>query len=183
MFGITNLLQGGENVSSIVMATCVLAGCVVVMLVMLSTAIRIVPEYRRLVIFRLGRYMSVVGPGIVILLPMIDRSIPVDLRSREQTVLAQEAVTQDGAKVNIDLFWSYKAIDPAKSVLNVKDLDSAAKEAMSGVLRAAFGEVDYGDILHDRSQLRTQVQERLQQVMQPWGCEVESLELREIRCA
>src|SRR5512141_569377 len=98
---------------------CVVAFVAVVLVVFLTAAIRIVPEYQRLVVFRLGRCLGAKGPGLVILIPIVDQARWVDLREQIREVPHQVSITKDNAPISIDFLWYYKIMDPAQTVLQV----------------------------------------------------------------
>jgi len=149
--------------------------------IVLVTAIRIVPEHSRLVVFRLGRCIGARGPGLVMLMPMLDRGVPIDLRERALQIDAESATTQDRAGVVIDFLWSYRVVDPVKSVLNVEDLDATARRTAIAALRSLIGNVSSGDLLFERSRLRTELLARLREITAAWGVEAVNVEVQDIR--
>lgn len=177
---IYRLLQEPPDGPPLETMLCLLGVSAVVAMIMLASAIRIVPEYRRLVIFRLGRYLGVQGPGVLILLPIVDRGIEVDLREQVKKLEEYGVPTRDGPRLLVDLLWSYKITDPAKSLLEVANFEQAAGEALASVLEATFGSLDLADALRDRDGIRAQIQERITEVMAPWGAQVTNLELRNL---
>ena len=96
---------------------CTVGAIVLIGLVVLANAIRIVPEYQRLVVFRLGRCVGEKGPGVVLLIPIVDRAIRVDLREQVREIPQQTSITKDNAPISIDFLWFYKVLDPTASVL------------------------------------------------------------------
>jgi regulator of protease activity HflC (stomatin/prohibitin superfamily) len=102
---------------------CFVGAVLVIGFIFLANAIRIVPEYQRLVVFRLGRSVGAKGPGIVLLIPVIDRAVKVDLREQVREVPHQTSITKDNAPISIDFLWYYKVLDPAESVLQVVTLN------------------------------------------------------------
>ncbi len=109
-------LQIGE-VSSVL--GCLVGAIILIAIVFLSSAIRIVPEYVRLVVFRLGRCVGAKGPGIVLLIPVVDRAVKVDLREQVREIPHQTSITKDNAPISIDFLWYFKVLDPTESVLQV----------------------------------------------------------------
>ena len=107
-------------------AACFVGALLVIAFVFLANAIKIVPEYQRLVVFRLGRSIGPKGPGITLLIPVIDRAVRVDLREQVREVPHQTSITKDNAPISIDFLWYYKVLDPAESVLQVGNFESAA---------------------------------------------------------
>src|SRR5512141_327920 len=107
-------------------ALCVVGGLALLLVIFLANAIRIVPEYQRLVVFRLGRCVGTKGPGIVLLIPIIDRAVKVDLREQIREVPHQTSITKDNAPISIDFLWYYKVLDAAQSVLQVANFELSA---------------------------------------------------------
>ena len=105
-------------------ALCVVGGLALLLFAFLASAIRIVPEYKRLVVFRLGRCVGTKGPGIVLLIPVIDRAVKVDLREQVREIPHQTSITKDNAPISIDFLWYYKVLDPAESVLQVGNFET-----------------------------------------------------------
>src|SRR5512144_118173 len=119
----------------------------------LISAIRIVPEYQRLVVFRLGRCIGARGPGIIFLIPVIDRAVKVDLREQVREIPHQTSITKDNAPISIDFLWYYKVLDPAESVLQVGNFEMAAQGMATTTLRAVIGGIPLDDVLSERENL------------------------------
>ena len=115
---------------------CGVGGLFLIAFVFIANAIRIVPEYQRLVVFRLGRSVGAKGPGIIILIPVIDRAVKVDLREQVREIPHQTAITKDNAGISVDFIWYYKVLDPAESVLQVGNFEVAAQGMATTTLRA-----------------------------------------------
>ncbi len=146
----------------------------------LATSIKIVPEYQRLVVFRLGRVIGVKGPGLVFLVPIIDRGLVVDLREQFIEVTRQTCITKDNAPVDIDLLIYFKVIDPAKSVLEVSDFRGAAIGIATTTLRAVVGDIELDDVLAKREYINQILRTKLDEVTMRWGVKVTTVEIREI---
>jgi len=159
---------------------CAVAAIVVVILVILSQAIRIVPEYQRLVRFRLGRAIGASGPGIVILIPIIDRGVIVDLREQVREVPHQISITKDNASISIDFLWYYKVLDPLESVLQVGNFEAAAAGMATTTLRAVIGGIMLDEALSEREHINNLLRTRLDEVTERWGVKVTNVEIREI---
>lgn len=151
-----------------------------VALVIIVSAVRVVPEYQRLVVFRLGRCVGSRGPGIVLLLPVIDRAVKVDLREQVREILNQTAITQDNATVLISFLLHYKVFDPEKSVLQVGNFESAAQNMAVTMLRAVIGDITLGDVLFERAQITHMLHTRLGEITERWGVRLTKVEIREI---
>jgi regulator of protease activity HflC (stomatin/prohibitin superfamily) len=159
---------------------CGMVGCVLAYGVLMSFAIRIVPETHRLVIFRLGRYLGVRGPGLVLVIPGIDRGIKVDLREQERSFSSQGILTADKYAVTADTRWNYKITDPMDSVLKVGNFEQAAQEEIVTCLRGAIGKLNIHDVLAKREAIAEDVLGRLNETTGKWGIQATRIELREI---
>jgi regulator of protease activity HflC (stomatin/prohibitin superfamily) len=149
-------------------------------LVILAIAIRIVPEYRRLVIFRMGRCLGAKGPGLIFLIPFVDRGVPVDLREVFFDVPPQTCITADNASVSIDFLVYDKVIDPQRSVLEVENFTGAARGLAITTLRAVVGAMDLDDVLSKRDEINRILHEKLDDVTDRWGIRVMAVEIREV---
>lgn len=161
-------------------ALCFVGAILVVGFIFLANAIRIVPEYQRLVVFRLGRSIGAKGPGIVLLIPVIDRGVKVDLREQVREVPHQTSITKDNAPISIDFLWYYKVLDPAESVLQVGNFESAAAGIAATTLRAVIGGIPLDDVLSEREHINNMLRTRLDEVTERWGVKVTNVEIREI---
>jgi len=159
---------------------CVFGGLVLLLFLFLASAIRIVPEYQRLVVFRLGRCVGTKGPGIVLLIPIIDRAVKVDLREQVREIPHQTSITKDNAPISIDFLWYYKVMDPAESVLQVGNFEAAAQGMATTTLRAVIGGIPLDDVLSEREHINTMLRTRLDEVTERWGVKVTNVEIREI---
>ncbi len=148
--------------------------------VFLSNAIRIVPEYQRLVVFRLGRCVGTRGPGLILLIPVVDRAVRVDLREQVREIPHQTAITKDNAGISVDFIWYYKVLDPAESVLQVGNFEIAAQGMATTTLRAVIGGIPLDDALSEREHINTMLRTRLDEVTERWGVKVTNVEIREI---
>jgi regulator of protease activity HflC (stomatin/prohibitin superfamily) len=160
---------------------CVVGAIVLLAIMLVANAIRIVPEYQRLVVFRLGRVIPKPrGPGLVFLIPFIDRAVRQDLREQVREVPHQTAITKDNAPISIDFLWYYKVIDPAESVLNVQNFELAAAGIATTTLRAVIGGIPLDEVLSEREHINTMLRTRLDEVTERWGVKVTNVEIREI---
>ena len=159
---------------------CAAGGIFVVLVVFLASAIRIVPEYQRLVVFRLGRCLGTKGPGIVILIPIVDQAKMVDLREQIREVPHQTSITKDNAPISIDFLWYYKVLDPAQSVLQVGNFELSAAGIAATTLRAVIGGIPLDDVLSEREHINNMLRTRLDEVTERWGVKVTNVEIREI---
>ena len=159
---------------------CIVGVLAILAFIFIANAIRIVPEYQRLVVFRLGRSIGARGPGLVLLFPVIDRAVKVDLREQVREVPHQTSITKDNAPISIDFLWYYKVLDPAESVLQVGNFESAAAGIAATTLRAVIGGIPLDDVLSEREHINNMLRTRLDEVTERWGVKVTNVEIREI---
>jgi regulator of protease activity HflC (stomatin/prohibitin superfamily) len=142
--------------------------------------VKVVREYQRLVVFRLGRSFGPRGPGIVYLFPIIDKAVWVDLREAFLEIPAQTCITKDNAPISIDFLWYHKVLDPAESVLQVGNFEVAAAGIAATTLRAVIGGIPLDDVLSEREHINNMLRARLDEVTERWGVKVTNVEIREI---
>jgi regulator of protease activity HflC (stomatin/prohibitin superfamily) len=147
----------------------------------LARCIRIVPEYERLVVFRLGRMIGVRGPGLVLLAPLIDSAVKVDLREFVIDIPPQTCITKDNAPVDIDLLVYLKVFDPALAVTSVSNYVTAATGIAMTTLRAVVGDLLLDDVLARREYINSTLRAKLDEVTDRWGIKVTSVEIKEIK--
>ncbi len=143
-------------------------------------SVRIVREYERLIVFRLGRALGARGPGLVVLIPFIDTGVRVDLREMFFDVEPQTCITKDNAPLSIDFLVYMKVVDSIHSVLEVEDFRGASRGIAITTLRALVGDMNLDDVLSKRDQLNEWLQEKLDLVTNRWGIKVTAVEIREI---
>jgi regulator of protease activity HflC (stomatin/prohibitin superfamily) len=151
-----------------------------IVVVGVAVSVRIIPEYRRLVVFRLGRSLGAIGPGLRFLIPFVDRGMAVDLREVFFDVPPQTCITADNASVSIDLLVYDKVIDPERSVLEVENFTGAARGLAITTLRAVVGAMDLDDVLSKRDEINRTLHEKLDDVTDRWGIRVMAVEIREV---
>ncbi|HTG48523.1 MAG TPA: SPFH domain-containing protein [Actinomycetota bacterium] len=161
-------------------AIIILVILVLIGLMIAFKAIRIVPEYQRLVVFRLGKLHATRGPGLVILIPFIDRGISVDLREFYLEIPRQDSITKDNAAISIDFILYYKVFDPADSVVKVSNFAGAATNIAATTLRAVVGDILLDDVLAKRDEINSLLRVKLDEVTERWGVKVTNVEIREI---
>lgn len=159
----------------------VIVGLVIALgIVLVGLAIRIVPEYQRLVVLRLGRLVGVRGPGLILLIPFVDRGIRTDLRERVFDVSPQACITQDNATLAIDFLIYSKIVDPASSVINVQQYEGASRGIAITTLRAVVGDMLLDSVLSRREDINNVLRGKLDEVTERWGVKVTAVEIREI---
>jgi regulator of protease activity HflC (stomatin/prohibitin superfamily) len=163
-----------------VLIYCLVGVAIILLVVFFAAAIKIVPEYRRIVVFRLGRCIGAKGPGLVLLIPFVDRPITVDLREQVREIPAQQSITQDNAPLSIDFLWYYKVFDPVQSVLQVQNFELAAQGIATTTLRSVIGGILLDGVLSEREKINTALRARLDEVTERCGVKVTNVEIREI---
>jgi len=163
---------------TVVIAVAVVVGVLLVAFATLS--VKIVREYQRIVLFRLGRSLGPRGPGLVLLNPITDRSNWVDLRERFLEIPHQSAITRDNATISIDFIIFYKVLDPVMSVLQVQNFAGAAQNIAATTLRSVVGDMTLDDVLSKREEMNTLLRTKLDDVTERWGVKVTNVEVREI---
>jgi regulator of protease activity HflC (stomatin/prohibitin superfamily) len=156
------------------------AVAVVLVILFLATAIRIVPEYQRLVLFRLGRCIGTRGPGLVIIIPIVDRVVRVDLREQYLEIPHQSAITEDNASISIDFIVFNKVVDAQMSIITVGNFAGAAQNIAATTLRSVVGDMSLDDVLAKREQMNEVLRVKLDEVTERWGVKVTNVEIREI---
>jgi regulator of protease activity HflC (stomatin/prohibitin superfamily) len=156
-------------------------GILVVLIVLLiPVAVKIVREYQRLVVFRLGRLLATKGPGLVILIPLVDRAVWVDLREFFLEIPRQDSITKDNAPISVDFIIFYRVLDPTMSVVQVQDFVGAAQGMATTTLRAVVGDIPLDDVLAKRDEINQVLRTKLDEVTSRWGVKVTNVEIREI---
>ncbi len=153
---------------------------VLIVLAIFAKALKVVREYQRIVLFRLGRAIGLRGPGLVFIFPIIDRPVGVDLREQYLEIPKQTAITKDNAAINIDFIIFYKVIDATMSVLQVQNFAGAAQNIAATTLRSVVGDMSLDEILSKRDQMNQVLQVKLDEVTERWGVKVGNVEVREI---
>lgn len=147
----------------------------------LSMIVKIVPEYQRLVVFTLGRVSKEPkGPGVVILIPLVQKPVWVDLREVPLPIEQQTCITKDNAPIGIDFFVFLKVVDPVAAKLSIENYMVAANNIATTTLRAVVGDISLDDVLAKREQLNVVLRTKLDEVTERWGVKVTSVEIKEI---
>jgi regulator of protease activity HflC (stomatin/prohibitin superfamily) len=150
------------------------------LLILLAAAIKIVPEYKRIVVLRLGKSIGVRGPGFVLLIPFVDQPIWQDLREFLIDVPPQTCITKDNAPVSIDFLVYLKVIDAVPSVIEVENYRQAAQGIAMTTLRAVVGDLSLDDVLARRDQINQVLRTKMDEVTTRWGVKVTMVEIKEI---
>ncbi|MHC1631816.1 MAG: slipin family protein [Methanotrichaceae archaeon] len=151
-----------------------------VVILILSQAIRIPREYERLVIFRLGRFSGIKGPGITLIIPIIDKALTLDLRVVTIDVQKQAVITKDNVTVDVDAVLYYRVVDPGRAVIQVENFKMATSLLAQTTLRDVLGQIELDDLLSKREELNIKLQEILDKQTDPWGIKVTGVTLRDV---
>lgn len=165
---------------TLALISCMAFFIVLFLIVILSMAIKIVREYQRLVVFRLGKCVGQRGPGLVLLWPFIETANWVDLREQFLEVPAQTTITKDNASISVDFLIYYKVVNPVDSVVQVQNFAGASQGIAMTTLRAVIGDILLDDVLAQRERINTSLRTKLDEVTERWGIKVTAVEIREI---
>ncbi len=153
---------------------------VVVTILFLSAAIRILNEYERGVIFRLGRVIKAKGPGLIILIPVVDKMVKVSMRLVAVDIDPQDVISRDNVSVKVNAVIYFRVIDPIKAIVEVENYSYAMSQLAQTTLRSVCGQAELDDLLAAREKINTQLQEILDLHTDPWGIKVATVELKHI---
>jgi len=153
---------------------------VVLVLLFFCSAIKILNEYERGVIFRLGRVIQAKGPGLIILIPIVDRMVKVSLRLVAMDVDPQDVITRDNVSVKVNAVIYFRVIDPVKAIVEVESYNYAMSQLAQTTLRSVCGQAELDELLADREKINNQLQEILDMHTDPWGIKVATVELKHI---
>ncbi len=153
---------------------------IIIILILLSSTIKVVREYERLVVFRLGHIVGARGPGLVIIIPFIDRTIKIPLRIVTLDVPTQEVITRDNVTTSVNAVVYYRVLDPTRAVINVEEYRYATAQLAQTTLRSVVGQADLDELLSERDKLNILIQQILDQATDPWGIKVSAVEIKDV---
>lgn len=153
---------------------------IILIILFLQASIRVINEYERAVVLRLGKFLAAKGPGLIILIPVIDRMVKIDLRTVTLDVPPQEVITRDNVSIRVSAVVYYRVIDPEKAFLQVADYHYATSQLSQTTLRSICGQAELDEILAEREKLNLKIQEILDAETEPWGVKVSKVEIKEI---
>ncbi|MCS7153051.1 MAG: SPFH/Band 7/PHB domain protein [Bacteroidia bacterium] len=154
---------------------------IALLVLLLISSLKVLPEYQRLVVLRLGRALpQAKGPGLVIVIPVIDTPIRVDLRERIMEIPKQTCITRDNAPISIDFLIYLQIVDPLASVVNVQNVFQATEGLATTTLRAVIGDIALDDVLSKRDEINQKLRVKLDEVTHRWGVQVNAVEIKEI---
>ncbi len=159
---------------------CVVAAAVLFLIVIASAAIKIVQEYERGVIFRLGRLIGAKGPGLFFIIPFIDRMVKVDLRVVTLDVPAQECITRDNVTVKVNAVAYFRVVEPTSAIVQVEDYKRATWQIAQTTLRNVIGQSELDELLAHRERINTKLQQIIDEQTEPWGVKVSIVEIKDV---
>jgi regulator of protease activity HflC (stomatin/prohibitin superfamily) len=152
----------------------------ILLIPLLPFSVRIVSEYERGVIFRLGRLIGAKGPGLFILIPIVDRMVKVDLRTVTFDVPAQEAITRDNVTVKVNAVLYFRVVEPNTAVVRIADYTRATAQIAQTTLRSVLGQSDLDELLGQREQINQRLQQIIDEQTEPWGVKVSAVEVKDV---
>ena len=153
---------------------------VLLVLIILGNAIRILREYERGVIFRLGRMVGVKGPGLILLIPLIDKMVKVSLRTVVMDVPPQDIITQDNVSIKVNAVVYFRVLYPAKAIVEVENFMFATSQISQTTLRSVLGQSELDDLLSQRDKINQKLQQIIDSHTDPWGIKVSNVEVKQI---
>jgi regulator of protease activity HflC (stomatin/prohibitin superfamily) len=161
--------------------TLVVVGIIVIaVLFLVSASIKVVPEYQRGVIFRLGRLIDAKGPGLFILIPIVDRMVKVDLRTLTMEVPPQEIITKDNVPAKVNAVAYFNVVDPSRAIVQVENYVVATSQIAQTTLRSVLGQADLDHLLTERDKINARLQEIIDLQTEPWGVKVTTVEIKDV---
>jgi regulator of protease activity HflC (stomatin/prohibitin superfamily) len=152
----------------------------ILLLFVLANSLRILREYERGVIFRLGRFVGVRGPGLIFLIPFIERMVKVSLRTVAMDVMPQDVITKDNVSVRVNAVLYFRVVEPEKSIIDVENFLFATSQLAQTTLRSVVGQAELDELLSKRDKLNAQVQTILDEATDQWGIKVMTVEMKDV---
>lgn len=150
-------------------------------LILISSAVKIVSEYERGVIFRLGRLVGTKGPGLFFVVPFIDRMVKISLRTTVLDVPVQEVITRDNVPVKVNAVCYFRVLDPAKAVVEIENYIYGTSQISQTTLRSVVGQAELDELLSEREKINLRLQQIIDQATDPWGIKVSTVEVKEVQ--
>jgi len=157
-----------------------IAGLIVIIVGFIAAGIRVVKEYERGVIFRLGRLVGARGPGLFFVIPIVESMVKVDLRTITYDVPTQEVITKDNVTVRVNAVVYYRVVDPEKAVTEVRDFMYATAQIAQTTLRSVIGQAELDELLSEREKLNARLQQIIDEATNPWGVKVTAVEIKDV---
>lgn len=153
---------------------------VILAVLILASSLKVLREYERAVVFRLGRLAGARGPGVIFLIPLVDRMVKVDLRTVTMDIQPQEAITRDNVTTRVDAVLYFRVVDPARATVEVEDYRYATSQLARTTLRSVIGQVELDELLAHREQVNQRIQAIVDQQAEPWGIKVVAVEIKDV---
>lgn len=158
----------------------ILIGAILLLAYVVLSSFRILQEFERIVVLRLGRYAGTRGPGITLLIPFVEKPIKVDIRERFLEIPRQTAISRDNTGIDIDFLVYYRVVDPKLSVLEAENVVQASLNVAATTLRAVIGDIDLDDVLSKRERINDTLRVKLDEITERWGLKITRVEIREV---
>jgi regulator of protease activity HflC (stomatin/prohibitin superfamily) len=149
-------------------------------LIAIGTSVRVLREYERGVIFRLGRLIAQKGPGLIFLIPLVDRMVKVDLRTVTLNIPPQEVITRDNVPAGVNAVAYFRVVDPQKAIVEVENFLLATSQISQTALRSVLGKAEFDQLLSDRERLNEELQKIIDESTEPWGVKVTAVEIKDV---
>jgi regulator of protease activity HflC (stomatin/prohibitin superfamily) len=161
-------------------AAAIIGILVVFLFILLASAVRILREYERGVIFRLGRLIAQKGPGLILLIPIVDKMVRVDLRTVTLNVPPQEVITKDNVTVRVTAVAYFRVIDPNRAITEIENFLLATSQISQTTLRSVLGKAELDALLGERERLNSELQQIIDEQTEPWGIKVTTVEVKDV---
>ena len=161
-------------------ALAVIVAVVIIVVVTLLSAIKVVQEYERGVVFRLGRLVGARGPGVILLIPYVERMVKVDLRIVTMDIPAQEVITKDNVTIRVNAVTYFRVLDPQRAIVQIADYVRATSQIAQTTLRNVIGQVELDQLLAEREAINHRLQMIIDEQTEPWGIKVSIVELKDV---
>ena len=148
--------------------------------IVFGTSVRVLREYERGVIFRLGRLIATKGPGLILLIPLIDRMVKVELRTVTLSIPPQEVITRDNVPCRVNAVAYFRVVDPNRAVVEVENYLLATSQISQTALRSVLGKAEFDQLLSDRERLNEELQKIIDESTEPWGVKVTAVEIKDV---
>ncbi len=153
---------------------------IIVILLFLISSLKVVREYERVVVFRLGRLIGEKGPGLILVIPLVDRVVRISLRVVTMDVPSQEVITRDNVTTNVNAVVYYRVVDANKAIVNIEDYRFATAQLAQTTLRSVTGQAELDELLSEREKLNQLIQKILDEATDPWGIKVTAVEIKDV---
>ena len=153
---------------------------IIVILLFLISSLKVVREYERVVVFRLGRLIGEKGPGLILVIPLVDRVVRISLRVVTMDVPSQEVITRDNVTTNVNAVVYYRVVDANKAIVNIEDYRFATAQLAQTTLRSVTGQAELDELLSERENLNQLIQKILDEATDPWGIKVTAVEIKDV---